>query len=250
MSDVRERGFTVVEVTLFLAITGMLFLIALAGTGNTIRSVRFSDSGRSLNAYVQQQYDDIINGLNNRTGAEACAGGIVSPGSQPVGTSSCLLLGKLVVFQVNSPIAHVYNVVGTEPANVDYSRTDTQLISDFQPKAVTTVGVATYEIPWDAFISGIKRLSDNQATNGLLLIRSPKSSRIVSYTYKPTAIPAVDLSPVVNAAVNAGQTTNFCLKNADGSGLPAKIVVTNAPTQEAVQVTFDADSGGNECNGI
>src|SRR3982751_6935386 len=102
MSDVPERGFTVVEVTLFLAITGLLFLIAITGTSNTIRSVRFSDSGRSVNAFVQQQYDDIINGLNNRTGAEACAGGVVSAGSEPAGTSSCLLLGKLVVFQINS----------------------------------------------------------------------------------------------------------------------------------------------------
>jgi Flp pilus assembly pilin Flp len=250
MSDVPERGFTVVEVTLFLAITALLFLIAITGTSNTIRSVRFSDSGRSLNAFIQRQYDDIVNGLNNRTGAEACVGGIVSAGSQPVGTSTCLLLGRLIVFQINSHNITTYNVVGTEPANVDYSRTDTQLISDFQPKAVTSVGTDTYEVPWDAYISGIKRLSDNRATNGLLLIRSPKSSRIVSYTYKPTAVPAIDLLPVVNAAANIGRTTNFCLKNADGNSLPAKIVVTSAPTQEAVQVVFDADSGGNECNGI
>jgi hypothetical protein len=54
----------------------------------------------------------------------------------------------------------------------------------------------------------------------------------------------------VNAAANVGRTTNFCIKNADNLGLPAKLVVNDAPTQQAVQIVFDADSGGNECNGI
>lgn len=250
MSDVRQGGFTVVEVTLFLAITGLLFMIAVIGTGSTIRTVRFSDSGRGTTAFLQRQYDDIINGLNKRNGSEACIAGVIVPGSQAVGTSPCLLMGKLVVFQRNSPTITTYDVVGTEPANVNYGQTDTQLITAFQPRVVTSIGVNSFSIPWDAYISGTKRLSDNQGVTGLLLIRSPKSSRIVSYTYKPAAPPAIDLSSIVNSAANTGQTANFCIKNADGNGLPAKIVVTSAPTQQAVQVTFDADSGGNECNGI
>lgn len=246
----HQRGFTVIEVTLFLAITGALFLIALIGTGNTIRSVRFSDSGRSLTAFVQRQYDEIINGLNNRSGAERCANGAVSPGTQTPGTSNCLLMGKLIVFTVNSPNITVYNVVGTEPSTVDYAQTDTQLISAFNPQVITNANTSTYSIPWQAFISGTKRVNDNQGVNGLLLIRSPKSSRIVSYTYKPTTPVAANLSSVVNAAANVGRTTNFCIKNADNLGLPAKLVVSDAPTQQAVQIVFDADSGGNECNGI
>lgn len=247
----RQRGFTVIEVSLFLGITGLLFLIALLGTGSTIRSVRFSDSGRSLTAYVQRQYNDIINGLNTRNGGESCTAGVVSTGSsQTPGTSDCLLIGKLVVFRVGSPTLTTYNVVGTEPLNVDYTQTDTQLISAFRPKVVTTTGTESFTIPWLATVSGTKRLSDNQAVNGLLLIRSPKSSRIVSYTYKPAAPVNSDLSTVVGSAANVGQTTNFCIKNADNLGLPAKLVVSNAPTQEAVQIVFDADNGGNECNGI
>lgn len=247
----RQRGFTVIEVTLFLGITGLLFLIALLGTGNTIRSVRFTDSGRSLTAYVQRQYDDIINGLNTRQGTERCAGGIVDTNiSQLPGTSDCLLMGKLLVFHIGTPDITTYNVVGSEPANIDYTQTDTQLISAFQPKVVTNSGTATYAIPWQANISGTKRLSDSQAVNGLLLIRSPKSSRIVSYTYKPGTPVASDLTTIVGSMANTGQTSNFCIKNADNLGLPAKLVVNDAPTQQAVQIVFDADNGGNECNGI
>lgn len=245
----RQRGFTVIEVTLFLGITGLLFMIALLGTGSTIRTVRFSDSGRSAAAYVQRQYDDIINGLNSRLGTENCVGGVVGSTNQTPGTSDCLLMGKVLLFTKNSDTVKVYNVIGTEPANVDYSQTDTQLISAFKPKAVTSTGVVDYSIPWGAYISGIKRLSDNQETGALLLVRSPKSSRIVSYTYKFTLPLATDLLPVVNNSANVGKTTNFCIKNADNLGLPAKLVVSDAPTQQAVQIDFDADSGGNECNG-
>lgn len=248
----RQRGFTVIEVTLFLGITGLLFLIALLGTGSTIRSVRFTDSGRSLTAHIQRQYDDIINGLNTRSGNEACAAGVVGPGTQEPGTSNCLMMGRLLTFQVGSSDIKVYNIVGTIPAGaVDYTQSDTDLITAFRPQVVTSAGVSTYQIPWQAFVSGTKRTSDSQGVTGLLLVRSPKSSRIVSYTYKPVApTPAADLTPVVSSAVNVGRTANFCIKNADNLGLPAKIVVSDAPTQQAVHITFDADSGGNECNGI
>lgn len=246
----RQRGFTVIEISLFLGITALLFLVAILGTGNTIRAVRFSDSGRSLTAYIQSQYDNIINGLNTRSGTESCTSGIVSPGTnQSAGTSNCLLIGKLLVFKVNDPNVTLYNVLGTEPNNVDYSQSDEQLISAFHPQVVTNTGVTTYSTPWQAYVSGTKRLSDNQAVDALLLIRSPKSSRVVSYTYKTGGSVASDLTTIVGNSANAGQTSNFCIKNADNFGNPAKIVISNAPTQEAVQIVFDADSGGNECNG-
>lgn len=229
----------------------MLFLIAVIGTGGTIRTVRFSDSGRSLVAYVQQQYDDIINGVNSRAGTETCTAGIVSNGTnQTPGTSDCLLIGKLLVFKIGNPTITEYDVVGTEPSGVDYSQTDTQLISAFHPQVDTSSNITSYDISWGAYISGTKRLSDNQAVTGLLLIRSPKSSRVVSYTYKPSSPVANDLSSVVGSSANTSQTTNFCVKNADSLGLPAKLIVTGAPNQQAVQIGFDADSGGNECNGL
>lgn len=233
----------------------MLFLIALLGTGSTIRSVRFADSGRSLAAYVQRQYDQIINGLNTRVGTESCSGGIVTNGSpQTPGTSDCLMMGKLLVFRSNSATITTYNIIGSEPAGINYSQSDTQLISAFNPKVVTNAGVSTFDIPWGAKLTGGKRLSDNLFVTALLLVRSPKSSRVVGYTYKPPATITTNLvdvnnAVVVNAAANVRQTANFCIKPEDGLGLPAKLEVTAAPTQSAVQVVFDADSSGGECNG-
>lgn len=255
MKGGRQAGYTVVEVTLFLAISAMLFLVALIGTGSTIRTIRFSDSGRSVTAFVQRQYDEIINGLNTRLGNEVCSGGTVTTtGSQTPGTSDCLLMGKLLIFALNSPTITTYDVIGTEPAGVNYNQTDIQLINVFVPRVITAVGVENYEIPWGAKLTGGKRVSDNQFVTGLLLVRSPKSSRVVSFTYKPPAtitpsLVDVDNASVVGNAANVGQVNNFCIKPEDGLGLPAKLEVTAAPTQSAVQIVFDADGSGSECNG-
>lgn len=254
--DRRQAGYTIVEITLFLAISAMLFMIALIGTGNTMRTTRFVDSGRSLTAFVQRQYDAIINGLNTRPGTEQCSGGTVTTGSsQTPGTSDCLLMGQLLVFAQNSSTITLYDVIGTEPAGVDYTQADSVLITAFNPRAVPNTGVTTYNIPWGAILSGSKRLADGEAVDALLLVRSPKSSRILHYVYDaPLTIgaPLVDSAgaTVVSNGANRLKTTNFCIKNNDNLGLPAKMVITSAPTQTAVQIYFDADSGGNECDGI
>jgi len=245
----RQAGFTIIEITLFMAITGLLFLIAVAGTGNTIRTFRFTDSGRSLEAFAQKQYDDVINGLNNRSSDVSCTNGAVDiDTAQTIGSSNCLLMGKLVVFRSGNPVVTTYNVVGTEPSGVNYSLSDDDLISAFQPQAVTNTATSTYTIPWGAAPSGFKRTTDNTATNGLLLIRSPKSSRLVSYTFVvPPTVPT-NLSSVVNTAVNRSQATNICIKNADGVGAPARLEINGGASQNAAKIIFNA--ADTECNGV
>lgn len=245
----RQAGFTIIEISLFMAITGLLFLIAVAGTGNVIATYRFNDTARSLEAFAQKQYDDIVNGLNNRTSSVSCNSGVINTGaSQTVGSSNCLLMGKLIVFRLHSSTADIYNVIGSEPSNVDYSQSDNTLISAFQPTAVTTTATSTYELPWGAQMSGFKRTSDNTGTNGLLLIRSPKSSSVLSYTFiVPASVPS-SLSTVVNDANALLKTTNFCFEQAEGGSQQARLQITSLSTQEAAKVLFNAQP--TECDGV
>ncbi len=224
-------------------------MVAIVGTGNAIRSFRFTDSGRSLETFTQKQYDDIINGLNSRSNSVSCNSGVIDTStSQTVGSSNCLLMGKLLVFRSGNSDVTVYNVIGSEPAGVNYSLSDADLVTAFQPQTVTATAVNTYTIPWGAYPSGFKRLSDNQATNGLLLVRGLKSSRVLSYTFKvPVAVPT-NLTSLVNDATNRLQPTNFCIKNADGLGTPAKLYVSGGSSQNAAAINFNAVD--TECNGV
>lgn len=247
----RQAGFTIIEITLFMAITGLLFTIAFLGIGNSIRTVRFTDSGRSLETFIQKQYDDIVNGLNDRSSQVSCAGGTVdTTTAQDVGTSNCIVMGRLLQFKQGSGVVTEYTVIGTEPANVNYSLSDDQLIIAFSPKVVTNTGVTTYTVPWSAPFTGFKRLNDNSATNGLLLIRSPSSTRIVSYTFKisgstPTAS---EITTAINDSNSRGQTTNFCIKNYDLQGPAAKLVITGGANQSAASINFNATD--TDCNGL
>ncbi len=249
MGRAVEGGFTIIEISLFLAITALLFTIAVIGTGSTIRTVRFLDSGRSLEAYVQKQYSEIVSGVNPHGLNETCSGGVVSSGSQNAGTSDCLLMGKLLLFQAGSSTVNTYYIVGTEPSNVSLAEPDEQLVMDYAPKAIPANDVTTFDIPWLASMSGFKRLSDNQATNALALIRSPKSTNILTYTYKePSGVPTIALSSIVSSSANRNKSVNFCFKNADGQGAAARLAISPTATQNAVQVVFDA--AATECNGV
>jgi type II secretory pathway pseudopilin PulG len=248
----RQAGFTIIEITLFMGITGLLFIIAILGTGNAIRTVRFTDSGRSLEAYVQKQYDDILNGLNDRSSQVSCNSGTVdTTTAQNVGTSNCVVMGRLLQFASDGSTITTYKVIGTEPPGVNYSQSDDQLIISFNPQVVTTTGVTTYDVPWGAPFTGFKRLNTNTATNGLLLVRSPSSTRIISYTFKiagatPTAS---EVTTAVNDVNSRGQTTNFCIKNSDHLGSPAKLVVTGGSGQTAASINFNA-TDATDCNGL
>ena len=252
MGAVRSEGYTIIEVSLFLGISALLLVVALVGTGLSIRTTRFTDSTRSLHAYVQQQYDDLLNGVNSRFGNEACNSGVIDTSTpQTPGTSNCLYMGKLIVFKQGLSDITTYNIIGTEPANADYTEPDEQLIYDFTPVIVRNVGVDTYNIPWAATISGSKRPVDGRAVDAFALIRSPRSTRIVSYIYKEpggtySLAPLIDPSAPTDAN-NISKPASFCLSSADGLGQPSKITVSGGQGQDAVGVSFDAVAG--DCNG-
>lgn len=245
----KQGGFTVIEVTIFVAISGLLLAVALLGTGATIRSVRFSDSVRSLQSYFQTQYDQIINGVNPRTGQEACQNSQVDttiPTGQAPGTSGCLLLGKYMHFSLGSDTVQSYYVVGSEPTSVPSDATDEELIQMYNPHIVTTPEDENYLIPWGATISGTKRLSDGREVTGYALLRSPRSNKIISYTFSANGL-GNNLSSVVSDSNNTQKTTNICVKSSDNFGNPAKIIVGSGQGQDSINFGFEATQ--DDCQG-
>lgn len=238
-----QGGFTIIELTIFLAISSLLLVVALVGTGATIRNMRFSDSVRSFHSHTQKQFDEIINGVNSRSNQEVCANSTVSipggPGENP-GASRCLLLGKMLKFTQDSKDVQVYQIVGSEPANVDFDNTtDEDLILQYNPTVVRTFQNQTYSIPWGATVSGMKRKIDSQGVDTYALIRSPRSSRIVSYTFTDDGSNA--LSAKLQGANSEGNATNICIKSADNLGRAAAVTVGAGQGQDSVTIQFDVD---------
>jgi type II secretory pathway pseudopilin PulG len=67
-----DRGFTVIEVMLFLAVTGALAVGILVGAGVSIGQQRYRDSVNSLKSTIQDRYNQTTNVVNSRGGAWVC----------------------------------------------------------------------------------------------------------------------------------------------------------------------------------
>lgn len=105
----NKKGYTLLEVTLFMAISSLLALTAFVGLGPRLRNVRFTDSVRSLEATVNQQFSRVSQGANARAGGVTCtsSGGDISIGSinsnNAVGgdQADCVLNGVVAEFSEN-----------------------------------------------------------------------------------------------------------------------------------------------------
>jgi hypothetical protein len=86
------------------------------------------------------------------------------------------------------------------------------------------------------------------------MIRSPRSTRIITYVFKePSA--SYNLASLINPNVSANDNnfntpsnvSNFCLQSADGFGVLSKLMLTGGQGQDATQLSFNAAAG--DCDG-
>ena len=57
----NKLGFTLIEVSLFLAITGLLFLGVTLGVQNSIYQQRYNDAVQSFANFLGNIYDEVLN---------------------------------------------------------------------------------------------------------------------------------------------------------------------------------------------
>ncbi|HSX28520.1 MAG TPA: prepilin-type N-terminal cleavage/methylation domain-containing protein [Candidatus Saccharimonadales bacterium] len=227
----RQAGFTLIEVMLFLAITGLLFLIGIFGTGAQVRSVRFSDSMRGLDSYLQKQYGLVSTGSNPRDITTTCtsSGALGTPPTFGTGTgttagdqSGCVLLGRLVKFNTGSPnTVNSYYVVGRRLATSQLTGDD---MTDLANSGATLSAQAseTYPISWGINFYQPAAVPAAGQSQAFAFLRSPSTGKIISLTFSMNdisdgTVPGNDgtfRSAITssNIAKNAG----YCFKD-DGS---------------------------------
>jgi type II secretory pathway pseudopilin PulG len=116
----RGAGFTIVEILIVLAVTGVLFLSAVILINGKQNVTSFNQSIRNIQNEMQQVYSDVSSGYYPYGGTMTCA-----KGSRPVlgnsGTDTqgknldCLFLGKVVQFGISNTDPQqylVFTVVG------------------------------------------------------------------------------------------------------------------------------------------
>jgi type II secretory pathway pseudopilin PulG len=257
-----QAGFTMIEVMLFLAITGLLFLIGFWGTGFQVRNVRFTDGMRDLNSYLQQQYNLVATGANPREVTATCSnpgGGVSTPPSFGTGgttttagsSGSCVLLGKLMKFKPGSSDLVTYYVVGKRLDTSQLTGDDMTDLVNSSP-AISPQATETYNVNWGLTFLQSGTASPNNLSQAFAFLRSPSSGKILSFAFSSNTIDnntayGNDSQLRVGGVLSSStaQNAGFCFK--DSSDHKAIINLGSGQRSNALDLTFDAVNTDNDC---
>lgn len=178
MSTPTRSGFTIIEVMLFLAITGALTIAILVGSGAAIGQQRYRDSVNSFKGLVQEQYSQIANVINSEVQNPVCSpsgAALLFSGEsgQSRGTSECLVIGRFLLVEPTK--VTTYNLIGQPPTGATGSDDSTTL----RGYAVAAQSPEAYEISWGARI--VEPRTEDGSTTSVLIVRSPLSGSILTY---------------------------------------------------------------------
>lgn len=227
----NKKGFTLIEVALFLAVTGALFAAIMVGVQNSIFQQRINDSTQSFMEFLKTAYSETMN--------------VQSLG---YGRSNKAIYGKLITFNEeyaldgapfdggdNRNRIYMYDVFGDikedgigAPNSVIETLKDlnAHVIREEDGKKVLNGIVETYAPKWGAAIQD----SEGQPFSGsLLIIRHPNSGVVYTF-YSDTVIqvnemrlPTVDGIPNIkwdSFESNSGSNINFCINPTPESSYP------------------------------
>lgn len=205
MNRTERPGFTVIEVMLFLAITGVMLMVVFIGMGSQISRTRFNDGVRSTQAYFQKRYNDVATGVNYRgenLGCNATTVTVSSSSPKKPGKTDCIMMGQVITFDTGSDELVAYPVVGSEPTNEPQSNASIgEIVAAYNPTVVMDSSTTErYTLPWGAKIertcrgvemntvteyniTGNCSSSADAGIDAFLLLRSPISSSVMSYAF-------------------------------------------------------------------
>ncbi len=119
---IGQRGYTLIEVILFLTISSALIVVALAGFSTRNRTVQFSQSMRDLEGAIKSVANDVTDGAFgnvNTVCADGNPGMNISAGTTTI--KNCIFMGKIITFGLagDTSAYRVYTVVGSKALSED-----------------------------------------------------------------------------------------------------------------------------------
>jgi type II secretory pathway pseudopilin PulG len=195
MGNRGQAGFTILETTLFLALTGLLVLMIVIGTGASLNTQRYRDAVESFKSLVQAQYTSLATVQNDRGSTFRCDSSAVvtqGPGGENRGQSNCILVGKYM--RIDDDELSVYTVLAQRIGSANYS----DIVSMQRNFAMNVMPgeIEEHTLDWGTKLayakSGIDEKPEPRSPRqiGILFVRSPDSGQV--YTLTSDTVPAKD----------------------------------------------------------
>lgn len=247
MTTQSERGFTIIEVVLFLAITGALLAGLMIGVNAGITQQRYLDSVRSYKGFLQEQYSEVLNTRNSRDNEWRCDGsGAAQDSSSNVtpGTSDCVILGRKIQITDNGRSLRVANVTGRITAAAAAAGERSEDLTVYQPKVLPQSSPESekWDVDWGSRLR-LDATTDFSVGDEpvILILRSPGSGVLRVFTSPAEA----DLVTMVKPENTAAYTTVLChYIEGDSGAIPKQWIRVNPAVGAADGVTVS--EGG--CN--
>ena len=246
MKLTHRFGFTIIETMLFLAVTGMLVVAVLVGTGASINRQRYRDSITSLQSVIQQQYSEVStvnNGRDNGWVCDSASGAITkidSGSGVPRGQSDCVMLGRLITPSDDGKSLIVSDVIGVETAGNNEANTDVEALSQYNMH-ISPIANETHIIEWGS--SMVKPGSDEIVVFSVLILQSPLSGVVRTFINSNEAITDANINSIITKTALA-EPVKICV-NSNGLFNGKRMAVTvNAGASSAAGVETLGDASG------
>jgi len=239
-----HAGFTIIEVMLFLAVTGLLAASILVGSGVAIGQQRYGDSVNSLKSYIQQQYSEVANVANDRDKAWTCNSSAAitqtdPSGGQPRGTSDCVILGRFITIDQTGTQLTTSNVIGFRKAGATDQSSDIAELATNYKLSASPISQETQEVSWSAQV--VKPKTATPMPLSILILRSPLSGTVLTFTTEGVQ---TNLSSMI-ATGNMDKQRDLCVNAPVGSFVGSRMEVRMVPyatNQSAIEIPVESDS--------
>lgn len=190
----KTAGFTLIEVILFLAISGMMIAGLLASMAGSVNRERYEESVSSFNDYLNGQYNLVDNVRNNRTAVlSGCSGA-------ERGTSDCTIVGRFVVTTDGRTFTSQPIIAEEAPEFGNTMITEKEQFAQMKLRAINSATDGEqYTLPWQATIVA-PNTQDPPLSFRLAIVRSPLSHSMRTYY-------AAGASGTVDETIVAATTT-------------------------------------------
>lgn len=262
MTTKRNTGFTIIEVMLFLAVSGFLAVALLYGMQTSIERQRYYDSLTSLKSYLQMQYTYAANVLNDRpndsTGKPTNISCDVNARLKVVssvevntglGMSECVIMGRYIYTNSDATKLTASHVIGVRDQTKEPGTDDLAELSNFRYSSLfndDSSGIDGYYQPELYSLSANEQLQDSTKKPTpfqMLIMRSPTTGMILTFITKGG--PDGNIANLIKNGKN-DQPTILCLAPTNPSVIPMTKMAIRinafATNQAGVEIPKETDN--------
>jgi Tfp pilus assembly protein PilE len=250
------RGYTIVEVMIFLAVTGALLVSALAIFSGQEGRTEFATGAREMESRMQDIINDVATGFYARSADFTCRGNsgapLFTPPSAEQGTNQdCIFIGRAMHFDLDGSAGagyNVYSIAGLRQAGSGALKHEVKDFAEAQPRAIVNPPAPVDSTQNENLPPGLRfgkmyyrqnPSSAPQYIDGVSFFSS--FSKYTASSLQPGTM-TVSVVPLQGGGA-AGSSSKATIAS-QIEGLGASAVPANIDPNGGVVICFDSTSGG------